>query len=467
MKKDIIKRIQIVTTVSLLSIFLCACGAGSTQKAKESDGTTVVSEETSSEPSDSPGSSDSPESDSGSSSLSHEGYTLEKVVVLSRHNIRSPLSGGDSLLGMITPHTWFAWTSNPSELSLRGGTLETEMGQYFRTWLEEENLFPDNYQPEDEAVRIYANSKQRTIATARYFSSGLLPTADVDVEYHEEFDKMDPVFNPQLTFDSDNYSKAAEEEMEELSSDSIHDLSDNYELMSDVIDLEESPAYKDGTVKDLSTDDTHFILNENEEPKMEGSLKTACSVSDALVLQYYETEDAKEAAFDNDLSTQQWEDIAEIKDVYVDALYTSPLIAVNVSNPLLKEIEKELSEDKRKFTFMCGHDSNLGSVLAALDVEDYELPDAIEKKTPIGSKVVFSQFKGKDGSEKLSVDLVYQSVDQLRDVTLLESGVHPVIYPLSFKGIQRDEDGLFDLDEFNSRLSEAIGEYDKIVEEYK
>ena len=43
-------------------------------------------------------------------SLSHEGYTLEQVVVLSRHNIRSPLSGGGSVLGMITPHEWFSWS---------------------------------------------------------------------------------------------------------------------------------------------------------------------------------------------------------------------------------------------------------------------------------------------------------------------------------------------------------------------
>ena len=32
------------------------------------------------------------------------GYTLDQVVVLSRHNIRSPLSGSGSLLGDITPH---------------------------------------------------------------------------------------------------------------------------------------------------------------------------------------------------------------------------------------------------------------------------------------------------------------------------------------------------------------------------
>ena len=34
--------------------------------------------------------------------LSHEGYTLEQVVVLSRHNIRSPYGDGG-----LTPHTWF------------------------------------------------------------------------------------------------------------------------------------------------------------------------------------------------------------------------------------------------------------------------------------------------------------------------------------------------------------------------
>ena len=60
---------------------------------------------------------------------SHKGYTLDKVVVLSRHNIRSPLTDGGSLLGDITPHTWYSWTSASSELSLRRAQLETLMGQ--------------------------------------------------------------------------------------------------------------------------------------------------------------------------------------------------------------------------------------------------------------------------------------------------------------------------------------------------
>ena len=108
-------------------------------------------------------------------------YTLDKMVVLSRHNIRSPMSGTGSLLSDITPHTWFPWTSQPSELSDRGAVLETIMGQYFRQWLEKEGLFPENYQPEDGAVRFYANSKQRTIATSTFFSADQEPKSSFSI----------------------------------------------------------------------------------------------------------------------------------------------------------------------------------------------------------------------------------------------------------------------------------------------
>ena len=61
-----------------------------------------------------------------------ERYALDEMVILSRHNIRSPISGPGSVLSRITPHEWFQWTSAPGELSLKGGALEAEMGQFFR-----------------------------------------------------------------------------------------------------------------------------------------------------------------------------------------------------------------------------------------------------------------------------------------------------------------------------------------------
>lgn len=399
--------------------------------------------------------------------LSREGYTLEQAVVLSRHNIRAPLSGEGSALDTITPHTWFNWSAEASQLSVRGGTLETEMGQYFRKWLESEGLFDPNYQPEESAVRIYANSKQRTIATSKFFAAGLLPVYNADIEYHMDFDTMDPTFNPVFTYMSDEYEKDVDEEMHKSFDPVIESLSDNYELLEEVIDVKESEDYKNGSFTGFDTDDSVFAFAEGKEPGVDGSLKTACQISDALVLQYYEEPDKEKAAFGHDLTDEQWEAISEIKDVYVDVLFTSPSVAVNVAHPLLEEIANELNTEGRQFSFLCGHDSNLASVLSALDVEEYSLPYTIEKKTPIGSKIVICRWKNEKGEELISLDLVYQTTDQLRDMPILGLDNPPGIYSLRLKGLSADENGLYKAEDVMKRLDDAINAYDELQEDYE
>ena len=110
-------------------------------------------------------------------------YQLKEVVVMSRHNIRSPLVSGGAAYMRVTPHEWFRWTSPGSQLSLRGGVLETEMGQFFRKWIVSAGLLPDNCRPVGSEVLFYANSRQRTFATAKYFSAGFLPFANVEIQH--------------------------------------------------------------------------------------------------------------------------------------------------------------------------------------------------------------------------------------------------------------------------------------------
>ena len=404
--------------------------------------------------------------DSDRGSLSRDGYTLEQVVIMSRHNIRSPMSGKGSALSSLTPHQWFEWSSNPSELSLRGGAAETLMGQYFRKWLEAEGLFPENYHPEEGAVRFYANSKQRTIATTEYFKAGLLPTANSQLEYNVTYDEMDPVFKPQLTFVTEEYADDVEAQIEELHGDEMRAMEDNFALLADVIDLEESEAYKSGDFTGFSTDDMEIVLNLNAEPAMKGSFRTACSFSDALVLQYYEEPDETEAAFGHTLTMEQWQEISEIKDLYGDILFSTPLLAYNVEHPILQEIRSELTAEGREFTFLCGHDSNICGIASALGAAKYSLPSSIETTTPIGGKIVFARWRAPDGEELMSVDLVYASADQLRNLKVMDSGNPPYVVPLILEGLGQNEAGLYKAEDVLGRLDEAIGEYDKLLEKY-
>ena len=398
----------------------------------------------------------------------HSRYTLKEAVVLSRHNIRSPLSGPESALGRITPHEWFHWSSGKSELSLRGGVLETEMGQFFRKWLVSEGLMNENHLPAEGTMRFYANSMQRTIATAQYFSSGMLPVANVKIEHHYDLNTMDPVFTPQLTIVSEDYCARARQQIADIfGNGSLKGvgvkMADNYALLEKVLDVEQSTAWQAGEFTGFKTNDTEIILELNKEPGMGGSLKTACSASDALVLQYYEEPDEQKAAFNHDLTRGDWEKISAVKDYYGDILFTAPLVAVNVAHPLLQTILNELRTEGRQFTFLCGHDSNLGSVLAALGLTEYKLPEAIESKTPIGSKLVFEKWLGADGKEYVAMNLVYQSVDQLRQKPLLMLENRPMVFPISLEGLMANRDGLYLLSDLEARFEECIAAYYQLL----
>lgn len=391
-----------------------------------------------------------------------KGYELEEVVVLSRHNIRSPLSTKGSILDSATSHEWYNWSSNASELSLQGGMLETAMGQYFRKWLEKEGLIEENYRGENEEVRFYANAKQRTIATSNYFIGGFLPVNDLDVVTKADYDTMDPVFNPVLTFVNDKYREDASKAI--LAA--IPDLSKEYELLMDVLDFKDSEAYKSGSQSEFKNGDDEAVVEVNKEPGLKGSLKNATSLADALVLQYYEEEDDLKAAFGHELTLEDWQAISRIKDVYGDVLFADKLISTNVAHPLLQEIRSELKNKDRKFGFLCGHDSNIVSVLSALDVEEYKLEDAIEAKTPIGCKFVIEKLK-KNNEEFVRLSLCYNSIDQLRHLSLLSDENPPKFCQLKIKGLQANEDGLYRLDDFMKQLDKAIDAYDEMIRKYE
>lgn len=398
-------------------------------------------------------------------------YQLKEAVVLSRHNIRSPLSDSKSDLGRMTPHQWTVWSAPKSELTLRGGTVETMMGQYFRKWAEDAGLFPENHQPSADDVNVQANSMQRCIATAQYFTSGFMPVGGVEVNHRYVPSKMDPLFNPQLTKVSPEFVAIAMKQIaEQGGKNGIRGISEqlrpDYELIIDVLDVDKSPMTKDNDpkLKALDNYDTEFVFEQFREPglKSGSALKTLNGASDAFILQYYEEPDTLKAAFGHKLTRADWERLAHIKDVYQDALFTAPIVAVNVARPLIQYMYDELRSPDRRFTFLVGHDSNLSSVATALGVEPYELPAAIEKKTPIGSKIVVEKFEGKDGKTYADINIVYPTLEQLRNLQLITLDNPPMVYPLSLEGLERNADGLYLLSDVESRFEQALRAYDAI-----
>lgn len=390
-----------------------------------------------------------------------QNYTLDQIVVLSRHNIRSPLVSKNSVLTRLTNsnYQWFQWEGQPSHLTAKGDRLEAKMGTFFKEWLQKKD-FISRYSPGSGTFRFYANAKQRCQTTARSFADALLPGQNAEVEMKVAFDTMDPVFNPQITKLSDSFVTKAQGEIAERFGDINTPIASSFALLERVIDITNSPAYPDTTSFSQFPSKVSFKMN--AEPSMSGGLKMACTVSDALSLQYYEETDDYKASFGHNLSFDDWVQISSVKEWYGDILFTAPSVSVNVAHPLLKEILSEMQKEKRIFTFLCGHDSNVGSVLAALEAEDVDLPASIEKRTPIGCKLVFETFTGKDGSKYADILLVYATASQLRSEASLSYSNPPAGVRIPLKGLKANADGLYSLSDVYGRLSRAIDAYDTL-----
>lgn len=388
-----------------------------------------------------------------------ENYQLDKVLIFSRHNIRSP---NIDRVKALTPQKWFKWTAASGELSLRGGLLETSLGQYFRKYLVDENFMTENYQPTADEFRFYANSIQRTVATAKYFSSGLLPVANVEIEHALPLGNWDKIFDAKFNFMNEKYLADVTKSLKEYCG--VEDLrlagtnlKNEIALLENVLDFKNSRYARKTGETSLSTNATEFILEADKVPMFRGSLLPIYSSADALIMQYYETG----AAFGKKLSDKQWHQIGTIKEFSIGMIGIEN-IAVNVSQPLMKFLSDELASD-RKFSFVCGHDSNINEILSVLNVEDYSLPETVEYRAPIGGKILIERWKNiSDGQDYVSLNLVYMSNAQIQNLSPFTLENPPKIYPLRLKGLQTNSDGLYLLSDFEKRFSDALAKFDAL-----
>ncbi|MBR1646531.1 MAG: histidine-type phosphatase [Selenomonadaceae bacterium] len=388
-----------------------------------------------------------------------DNYQLDKVLIFSRHNIRSPNIDRSRNL---TPNKWFKWTAASGELSLRGGLLETSMGQYFRKYFVDENFMTENYQPTADEFRFYANSLQRTVATAKYFSSGLLPVANVEIEHALPIGNWDDVFNAKFNFMDEKYLADVTKNLKDYCGvDDLRfagtNLKNEIALLENVLDFKNSRYARKTGETSLRTNATEFILEPDKVPSFRGSMLPIYSAADALIMQYYETG----AAFDKKLSESQRHQIGTIKEFSIGMIGIKN-IAINVSQPLMKFLCDEIASD-RKFSFVCGHDSNINEILSALDAEEYSLPETIEYRAPIGGKILIERWKNiSDGQNYASLSLVYMSDAQIRNLSPFTLKNPPKIYPLRLKGLQTNSDGLYLFSDVEKRFSDALAEYDAL-----
>ena len=385
-----------------------------------------------------------------------EGYQLQQVLMMSRHNLRAPLANNGSVLEQSTPNKWPEWDVPGGQLTTKGGVLEVYMGHYMREWLAEQGMVKSGECPAPETVYTYANSLQRTVATAQFFITGAFPGCDVPVHHQEKMGTMDPTFNPVITDDSAAFREKAVQAMEKERSQM--QLDDSYKLLEQMINYKDSPSCKEKQQCSLTEAKDTFSANYEQEPGVSGPLKVGNSLVDAFTLQYYEGFPMDQVAWGEIKSDQQWKVLSKLKNGYQDSLFTSAEVARNVAKPLVKYIDKTLVTEQAKapkITVLVGHDSNIASLLSALEFKPYQLHDQNER-TPIGGKIVFQRWHDtKANRDLMKIEYVYQSSDQLRNADVLTLKAQAQRVTLELKGCPIDANGFCPIDKFDTLLNAA------------
>lgn len=348
---------------------------------------------------------------------------LEQVVLLSRHNLRAPVVASGAL-AHATPEHWTPWDVSPGELTTKGGVLEVYMGRYIGQWLRQAQLLPGSGCPQRADFHAHANSLQRTQATAQFFVAGAFPGCHVEVEQRRALGTMDPLFNPVIHRDDADFRARALAAMQNALA--AADLAPALSVVEEITRYPQSAACAGRSDCHLVPADTSFSAEPGKEPRASGSLALASGLVDALLMEHYQGSGMRRDGWGRLNTRAQWQALAQIRNLYQDILFGTAEVAQDVAGPLLTHVNALFADPASpKVTLLVGHDSNIGSVLAALGITDYTLPGQYEK-TPIGGLLQFERWRDRQtGGERFRLAYVYPTTAQLRGAQPLTEAQPP------------------------------------------
>ena len=77
-------------------------------------------------------------------------------------------------------------------------------------------------------------------------------------------------------------------------------------------------------------------------------------------------------------------------------------------------------------------------------------------------KFVIGKWRDQNGQEYASLDMVYQSVDQLRERDQLTLDHPPMVFPLKLRGLTETTEGLYPISALYARFRKALSAYDAL-----
>lgn len=359
------------------------------------------------------------------------GETLLKVVVLSRHGVRSPTERREEL-SQWSQYAWPAWSVKRGELTPRGAELITALWEQERKVLTKSGLLPAKGCPEKDSVFVYADRDQRTRATAIALLKGLAPGCGFIPAVVDKAGP-DPLFHPvdggQCRIDETATARQLRLAMRGSPDAVIRDEENALARVGGIAgplpdELCEKAGLPHGcTAVDIPT----RLAIDAKGARLEGGLSTASRLAEIFFLEYAQWPDQNAGWGKVDAETLQ--EIMPVHARVFDILHKTPALAVGGSALLsamtqaLTSTHAEAGMDQARLVVFVGHDTNIANVAGLLGL-DWKLDNYAPGQIPPGSALVFTLWRKADGSRVVRAHFRGQSVR-----TLHEASIHSTPFP--------------------------------------
>lgn len=351
--------------------------------------------------------------------ISAEDAKLLKVVVLSRHGVRSPTQDA-RVLSLWSQKTWPSWPVAKGELTPRGAKLITGMWENIGQKLRENDILAKDSCPRNIYVR--ADVDERTRATAAAILNGLAPGCGLN--YSVAKAKIDPLFHPVKAGLYRYDAVAVATDVLAMTQGGLERLQDDFSGAMQLLNrISGPPAQMLCARFALSTNcqisDLPNAISINADGtgiRLVGGLGIASSMAEIFLLEYGQW--PGESAGWGQVDARSLGQLLPIHARIFDVVNRAPVVAWANGSSLLNEMTDALMgnhpdkavNDARVVVFV-GHDTNLANIGGLLNM-DWGARDYPVNGIPPGS-ALFLELWQKNGRKHIIASFHAQSMATL------------------------------------------------------
>ncbi len=345
---------------------------------------------------------------------------LLKMVVLSRHGVRSPTQSSETLESW-SRKDWPQWPVERGELTPRGAKLVTAMWKQEAAFLRQAGLLPSESCPEAETIAVRTDRDQRTRATGEAMLDALAPGCGFKPIVNEKADP-DPLFHP---LEAGYCALDPVVVRKEIPAETIDALEQS--LSGPIGELAAilgpaSPEFcrkhslpEGCTVADAPTSLT--FAKDDHTVHLDGKLGAASSAAEIMLLEYSQWE--RPAGW-GAVGKETLERLLPVHSKVFDAVDRAPSVAAGRGSELLLDMANALTGryadpavNKAKVVVFVGHDTNIANIGGMLGLH-WRLPGYAPDEIPPASALVLTLWL-QNGVYELRAQMIGQSLDALHD----------------------------------------------------